>query len=110
MVDPQPPRNQRAHQQASKPKGLPPRIFYNCRQPGHYANKCLNPKQNKPHPQGRGSEANKGNHGKNPAIQVKQDQLDFIGNISNWSYFSLWLLILETRFFLRGVGCDALGF
>jgi hypothetical protein len=42
-------------QHASKPKGLPPRICYNCRQPGHYANKCPNPMRNKPHPQWQGS-------------------------------------------------------
>jgi hypothetical protein len=28
----------KSRQQGSKPKGLPPRICYNCRQPGHYAN------------------------------------------------------------------------
>jgi hypothetical protein len=46
-------------QQASKAKELPPRIFYNCRQPGHFANKCLNPRQNNPHPQRQGSKASK---------------------------------------------------
>jgi hypothetical protein len=34
--------------QFSKPKELPPRIFYNCRQPGHYANECPNPRRIKP--------------------------------------------------------------
>jgi hypothetical protein len=38
------------HQQASMPKELPPRICYNCRQPGHYTNKCPNPRRNKPPP------------------------------------------------------------
>jgi hypothetical protein len=44
------------HQQASKPKEFLPRICYNCRQPGHYANKCSNPRRNKPHPQGKAPE------------------------------------------------------
>jgi hypothetical protein len=34
-------------QHASKPKELPPRICYKCRQTGHYANKCPNPRQDK---------------------------------------------------------------
>jgi hypothetical protein len=32
-----------AQPQVSKPKELPPRICYNCRQPRHYANECPNP-------------------------------------------------------------------
>jgi hypothetical protein len=32
-------------QQVSKAKELPPRICYNCRQPGHYANECPNPRK-----------------------------------------------------------------
>jgi hypothetical protein len=29
-------------QQISKPKDLPPHLFYNCRQPGHFIRNCLN--------------------------------------------------------------------
>jgi hypothetical protein len=38
---------QEAQQPISKPKDLPPRLCYNCRQPGHFANKCPNPQQQK---------------------------------------------------------------
>jgi hypothetical protein len=40
-------------QHASKPEELSPRICYNCRQPGHFANKCPNPRKNKPRPLGK---------------------------------------------------------
>jgi hypothetical protein len=36
---------QESQQPIPKPKDLPPRLCYNCRQPGHFANKCPNPKQ-----------------------------------------------------------------
>jgi hypothetical protein len=31
-------------QQISKPGDPPPRLCYNCRQPGHYENECPNPR------------------------------------------------------------------
>jgi hypothetical protein len=34
-----------AQPQALKPKEFQPRVCYNCRQPGHYANECPNPKR-----------------------------------------------------------------
>jgi hypothetical protein len=34
---------QEAQQPISKPKDLPPRLCYNCRQPEHFANKCPKP-------------------------------------------------------------------
>jgi hypothetical protein len=76
-------------QQASKAKGLPPRICYNCRQPGHFANKCPNPKRNKPRPSRQGSKANKNHHDKKPIIHVKQGQRNFMGIVSTREHISL---------------------
>jgi hypothetical protein len=69
-------------QQASKPKELPPRISYNCRQPEHYAKKCPNTRLDKPHPQRQESKASKSHHNKQPNIQVKQGQRNFMGSVS----------------------------
>jgi hypothetical protein len=76
-------------QQAPKAKELPPRICYNCRQPRHYANKCPNPRRNKPHPQRQGSKENKSHHDKKPNNQVKQGQRDFMGIVSIRGHLSL---------------------
>jgi hypothetical protein len=35
---------QEAQQPISKPKDLPPRLCYNCRQPGHFVSKCPKPR------------------------------------------------------------------
>jgi hypothetical protein len=69
-----------AQPQVSKPKKLPPRICYNCRQPWHYANECPNPRKNKPEQQNQNPGVAKGNHDKKPMIQVKQGWLNFTGN------------------------------
>jgi hypothetical protein len=42
---------QEAQQPISKPKDLPPRLCYNCRQPGHFVSKCPKPRQQKPQQQ-----------------------------------------------------------
>jgi hypothetical protein len=76
-------------QQASKPKELPPRICYNCRQPGHYANTCSNPRLDKPRPQRQGSKASKSHHHKKPNIQGKQDRCNFMGIVSIQEHLSL---------------------
>jgi hypothetical protein len=60
---------------------------------GHYANKCPNPRQNKPHPQRQGSGESKSHHDKKPNIQVKKDQLNFMGIVSTREHLSLWLTI-----------------
>jgi hypothetical protein len=71
---------QEAQQPISKPKDLPPRLCYNCRQPGHFANKCPNPRQQKPQQQKQnpGSAINNNE----PNSQVGQSQRNFIGNTS----------------------------
>jgi hypothetical protein len=51
-------------QRASNPKELPPCICYKCRQPGHYANTCPNPRLNKPCSQRQGSKASKSHQNK----------------------------------------------
>jgi hypothetical protein len=68
--------------QAFKPKEFQPRVCYNCRQPGHYANECPNPKRIKTEQQTPNPGVAKGNRDKQPTIQVKQGQLNFTGNLS----------------------------
>jgi hypothetical protein len=70
-----------AQQPISKPRDLPPRLCYKCRQPKHYAKECPNPRkqnlqQHKPNP---GSAINYDNK---PSSQVEQSQLNFLGNTS----------------------------
>jgi hypothetical protein len=84
-------------QQVSKPKELPPRICYNCRQPGHYANEFPNPRKIKNKQQTQNPGVAKGNCDKKPMIQVKQGQLNFTGNFlseSIPSYFGLLMMEL----------------
>jgi hypothetical protein len=66
---------QEAQQPISKPKDLPPRLCYNCRQPGHFSNKCPNPQQQEQNP---GSSISNNE----PSPQVEQSQLNFMGNTS----------------------------
>jgi hypothetical protein len=73
--------DKKSRQQASKPKELPPRICYNCRQPGHYTNTCPNPRLNKPRPQRQGSKASKSHQNKKSNMQGKQDQRNFMGSV-----------------------------
>jgi hypothetical protein len=72
----------KGQQQLSKPEDLPPRLCYNCRQPGHYANECPNPRQQKPQQQKQNPGFANGNHSNKPGGQVGQSQLNFLGNIS----------------------------
>jgi hypothetical protein len=68
--------------QVFKPKEFQPRVCYNCRQPGHYANECPNPKRIKTEQQTPNPGVAKDNRVKKPMIQVKQGQLNFTGNPS----------------------------
>jgi hypothetical protein len=73
----------KSRQRASKPKELPPRICYKCRQPGHYTNICLNLRLNKPRPQRQGSKASKSHQNKKSNMQGKQVQRNFMGSVSS---------------------------
>jgi hypothetical protein len=75
--------DKKSRQQASKPKELPPRICYKCRQLEHYANTCPNPRLNKPCSQRQGSKASKRHQNKKLNMQVKQDQRNFMGSVSS---------------------------
>jgi hypothetical protein len=71
---------QEAQQPISKPKDLPPRLCYNCRQPGHFVSKCPKPRQQKPQQQKQNPRSAINSNEPNP--QVEQSQLNFIGNTS----------------------------
>jgi hypothetical protein len=78
-----------AQPQVFKPKEFQPRVCYNCRQPGHYANECPTPKRIKTEQQTLNPGVAKGNRDKKPMIQVKQGQLNFTGNPSIREHVSL---------------------
>jgi hypothetical protein len=73
-------RIQEAQQPIFTPKDLPPRLCYNCRQPGHFADKCPNPRQQKPQQQKQNPGAAINDN--KPSPQVEQSQLNFVGNTS----------------------------
>jgi hypothetical protein len=86
---------QEAQQPISKPKDLPPRLCYNYREPGHFANKCPNPRQQKPQQQKQnpGSAINNNE----PSSQVEHRQLNFMGNTSILEAFLISPCKYESR-------------
>jgi hypothetical protein len=86
---------QEAQQPISKPKDLPPRLCYNCRQPGHFVNKCPKPRQQKSQQQKQnpGSTINDNK----PSPQVEQSQLNFLGNTSIPESFLIFPCKFESR-------------
>jgi hypothetical protein len=86
---------QEAQQPISTPKDLPPRLCYNCRQPGHFANKCPNPRQQNPQQQKQnpGSAINDNE----PSPQVEQSQPNFVGNTSIQNLFFTSPCTFESR-------------
>jgi hypothetical protein len=78
--------------QVFKPKEFQPRVCYNCRQPGHYANECPNPKRIKTERQTPNPGVAKVSRDKKPMIQVTQGQLNFTGNLSTQEHASIPLL------------------
>jgi hypothetical protein len=60
-----------------------------------YANECLNPKQHKPQRQNQNPGEDKGNHGKKTTIQVKQGQLNFMGDITIREHLPTFIFYLQ---------------
>jgi hypothetical protein len=86
---------QEAQQPISKPKDLPPRLCYNCRQPGHFVNKCPKPRQQTPQQQ----EQNPGPaiNNNRPSPQAEQSQPNFVGNTSIQNLFLTFSCKFESR-------------
>jgi hypothetical protein len=87
----------KGQQQISKPGELPPRLCYNCRQPGHYANEYPKPRQQKPQQQRQNPGSAKDNHSIKPSFQVEQSQLNFLGNTSMHELFPTSSCNFESR-------------
>jgi hypothetical protein len=108
----QPPRNQPAHQQVSKPKVLQPRICYNCRQPGLMLINDRTLSSTSPNSRIRTPEQLKAITARSRYFKwSKASLISWVTSLyENTSLLHLLFSNLGTKFFLRGVGCDTPGF
>jgi hypothetical protein len=98
----------KAQQQFSKPGEFSLYLCHKCRQPGHYRHNCPNHQH-----QIQNLGTAKCAQDKHLSIQGEPDPINSMGNTSIPELLPQIPLVISnlgTRFFLRGVDCDAPGF